>query len=70
MLFRRLTAKDLKRAAINFLTTYVVMIAALFFCAVVWRGSVSRDLVIVLPCVYGGMAAFATVYGNKTSYKG
>lgn len=70
MLHRRLTRKDLKRAAINFLTTYVVMIAALFFCAVVWRGSVSKDLVVVLPCVYGGMAAFATIYGTKTSYKG
>lgn len=62
MLHRRLTKKDLQKAAINFLTTYMVMMAALTFCALVWRGSVSKDLVIVLPGIYGGMAAFAGIY--------
>lgn len=65
MLFRRLTRKDLKQAAINFLFTYMVMIAALTFCALVWRGSVSGDLVIVLPPIYGGMSAFAGIYAKR-----
>lgn len=64
MLRKRLTTKHLKAATLNFVLTYLVVLAALTVAAIAAPRTVSESAVVLFPIEAAAFAAFAAVFGK------